>query len=264
MVDYNEREKDDLCIIGVEVRHHMIQVKIFYANNDLRNFSYLIQDQAQGISWVIDPFDDKPISDYIKKEGLGLSGILNTHQHWDHIKGNSALQNLFNCSSMSRETGLIPLNDTHSIKFLDTPGHTMDHQAFVLMEGTRPLGLFSGDTLFNSGVGNCKSGGNVDVLFTTTEQLKNLSDEVILYPGHDYVLKNLLFAKSCEPENKDIDEALKYVREADSESGLKWNLGQEKKVNPFFRLDSEEIKDKMELDEASAIFKKLRSLRDNW
>lgn len=242
----------------------MIQVKIFYAKNDLRNFSYLILDKDQGVSWVIDPFDEKPIIDYIKKEGLVLSGILNTHQHWDHIKGNSALQNLFNCSTMSRDTGLIPLDESQAIKFVDTPGHTMDHQAFFWMQSQKPLGLFSGDTLFNSGVGNCKNGGNVDTLFKTTEQLKGLNDDVVLYPGHDYVLKNLMFAKSCEPENKDIDEALKYVRESDSEAGLEWTLGQEKKVNPFFRLDSAEIKDKMGLNESSEIFRKLRSLRDNW
>lgn len=242
----------------------MIQVKIFYAHNDLRNFSYLILDKNQGQSWVIDPFDEKPIIDYIKKEGLVLSGILNTHQHWDHIKGNSALQNLFNCSIMSRDTGLIPLDESQSIKFVDTPGHTMDHQAFFWMEGNKTQGLFSGDALFNSGVGNCKNGGNVDTLFRTTEQLKILPDDVVLYPGHDYVLKNLMFAKSCEPENKDIDEGLKYVRESDSEAGLAWTIGQEKKVNPFFRLDSDEIKDKMGLEKSLEIFRKLRSLRDTW
>ena len=242
----------------------MIQVKIFYAKNDLRNFSYLILDKDQGLSWVIDPFDEKPIIDYIKKEGLVLSGILNTHQHWDHIKGNSALQNLFNCSVLSRDTGLIQLDETQAIRFVDTPGHTMDHQAFFWQKDKHVQGLFSGDTLFNSGVGNCKNGGNVETLFKTTEHLKTLPDDVTLYPGHDYVLKNLMFAKSCEPENKDIDEALRFVRESDSEAGMEWTLGQEKKVNPFFRLDSAEIKDKMGLDEQTEIFKKLRALRDNW
>jgi hydroxyacylglutathione hydrolase len=251
----------------------MIQVKIFYAHNDLRNFSYLILDKQTGHSWVIDPFDEKPIIDYIKKEGLTLSGILNTHQHWDHIRGNAALQATCNCAVISREQNKIQLDKHQLIKFVDTPGHTKDHVAFYWQRGDDVLGLFSGDTLFNSGVGNCRNGGSVEALYETTNHLKKLSDDVILYPGHDYVLKNLMFAKSCEPENVAIDEALKMIRDADTEQGIAWTLGQEKKVNPFFRLNSPEIQEKiivddMTLDSRTAVerelFRKLRSLRDNW
>jgi hydroxyacylglutathione hydrolase len=251
----------------------MIQVKIFYANNDLRNFSYLIIDKKTGHSWVIDPYDEKPIVDYIKKESLALTGILNTHQHWDHIRGNSGLQGLFNCPILTRKDNQIQLDNHQLIKFVDTPGHTSDHIAFYWQKGHDVLGLFSGDTLFNSGVGNCKGGGSVSALFETTNRLKKLPDNVILYPGHDYVLKNLLFAKSCEPENKEIDEALKMVHDADTEQGLAWTLGQEKKVNPFFRLNSAEIQEKvldgeLLLDSEASIerdlFTKLRFLRDNW
>jgi hydroxyacylglutathione hydrolase len=251
----------------------MIQVKIFYAQNDLRNFSYLIWDSTTAHAWVIDPFDERPIIDYIKKESLTLMGIFNTHQHWDHIRGNSALQALFNCPVLSRSENQIQLNSQHLIKFIDTPGHTSDHVAFTWQKGRDVLALFSGDTLFNSGVGNCHGGGNVLSLYETTNRLKTLPDNVVLYPGHDYVLKNLLFAKNWEPENKAIDEALKMVKDADTEQGLQWTLGQEKKVNPFLRLSSREIQEKvlvheMSIDSAPSIernlFIKLRSLRDNW
>jgi hydroxyacylglutathione hydrolase len=145
--------------------------------------------------------------------------------------------------------------------------------AFYWQKGQDVLALFSGDTLFNSGVGNCHGGGNVLALFETTNRLKTLPDNVVLYPGHDYVLKNLLFAKNCEPENTAIDEALKMVTDADTEQGLKWTLGQEKKVNPFLRLSSKEIQEKVLVHEMSIdsgpsiernLFIKLRSLRDNW
>jgi hydroxyacylglutathione hydrolase len=252
----------------------MIQVKVFFAKNNLRNFSYLIWDKASGLAWVIDPYDENPIIHYIKKESLILSGIFNTHQHWDHIRGNSALQNVFNCSVISKKTGAMKLGGPYLLERLETPGHTGDHEAFCWVNGDRPLALFSGDTLFNSGVGNCKSDdGNVEQLFETTNKLKCLGDDVVLYPGHDYVLRNLLFAKSCEPENPAIDEALKFIKDADTETGLVWTLGQEKKVNPFLRLNSEEMRQKLcedlitldsEREVERHLFKKLRSLRDNW
>lgn len=245
----------------------MIQVKIFYAHNDLRNFSYLIMDNHSGESWVIDPFDEEPIINYIKKEGIVLQGILNTHQHWDHIKGNEGLKSHCNCSVLNKSTSPIDLDATHQIQFIDTPGHTSDHQAFCWKKNHQMIWLFSGDTLFNGGVGNCKNGGNVETLYETTMKLKEYPDHVVLYPGHDYILKNLLFAKTCEPENKDIDEALKLVRESDTEQGLEWTLGQEKKINPFLRLDSQEIAEKVMDDKKPLerdLFIKLRSMRDVW
>lgn len=244
----------------------MIQVKIFFAHNDLRNFSYLITDRVSGYSWVIDPFDEIPIIDYIKKESLVLKGILNTHQHWDHIRGNSALQSVFHCPVISNGECKIPLDEKHTVQFMATPGHTMDHHVFLWTRENHVMGLFSGDTLFNSGVGNCKNGGNVDLLFETTMELLKLPDETVLYPGHDYVKRNLEFAKTYEPENSNIEEALRMVRDSDSEKGLTWTLGQEKKTNPFLRLSSEEIRQNLSNGSKSEreLFKKLRALRDNW
>ncbi len=101
---------------------------------------------------------------------------------------------------------------------METPGHVPDHLAFSWQRGADQLALFSGDTLFNAGVGNCKSAGaSVEALFETTNRLKKMPNQMVLYPGHDYVLKNLLFAKSCEPENKDIDEALKMKKDINNE-----------------------------------------------
>lgn len=70
----------------------MIFVKTFYAQNDLRNFSYLIGDDQTGDCWIIDPYEARPMIDYIKKSSMNLNGILNTHQHFDHIRGNAELQ----------------------------------------------------------------------------------------------------------------------------------------------------------------------------
>lgn len=246
----------------------MIQVKTFYAHNDLRNYSYLIYDVQTGHSWVIDPYEATPMIEYIRKNSLVLKGILNTHQHFDHIRGNDLLVEAFKAPVKKlSDAQNISLGDGHELETLDTPGHTLDHQVFIWKTKTKPLALFSGDTLFNAGVGNCKNGGDVNLLFDTTKKLiSNLPDETLLYPGHDYVLRNLEFSLKFEPENKVAQEILKNNKGITAENRQAFKLGEEKKINPFLRLSSEEIRENLESVNASEkdVFKKLRALRDNW
>lgn len=237
----------------------MILVKTFYAHNDLRNFSYLVLDQESGDSWVIDPFDSHPIADYIKKNGLVLKGILNTHQHWDHIRGNDFLSETFNAPVRKlKNAESVMLGTSHSLDTFDTPGHTLDHQVFVWKQAQVPLALFAGDTLFNSGVGNCKNGGDVNLLYETTMKLKELPPSVLLYPGHDYRKRNLEFALSVEPENTHAREALRDIQTVHTEELPPESLGRELLTNPFFRLDSQR-----ELNERE-YFISLRQKRDQW
>jgi len=252
----------------------MVLVKTFYAYNELRNFSYVITDSKNGDSWVIDPYEASVLVDYIKKNGLVLKGILNTHQHHDHIRGNLELVQSFGVSVRHLKSNQsIDLGDQHSIQVIDTPGHTQDHQAFVWKQREKNLSLFSGDSLFNAGVGNCHGGGDVSKLYETTCCLKDLDDSTLLYPGHDYRFKNLKFAQSVEPENQLIAERLKELDEYSSENLPPVILGEEKLVNPFLRLHSQEIRQKVlretlglsEKDTSDReLFKYLRLMRDQW
>lgn len=246
----------------------MILVKTFYAQNELRNYSYLIQDSESGDSWVIDPYEADPMIDYIKKNGLVLKGILNTHQHFDHIRGNSPLIDVFYAQvTKLSESYRIELSKTSFLESLATPGHTSDHEAFVWKYNEAPVALFSGDTLFNSGVGNCQRGGDVQSLYETTTYLMNsLPPETLLYPGHDYRRRNLEFALSVEPDNRQIQESISNLKGILTENLPAATLAEEKQVNPFFRLNSEEIRQNV-LNTAKTekeIFIELRHLRDQW
>ena len=252
----------------------MVLVKTFYAHNELRNFSYVITESENGDTWIIDPYDANVLVDYIKKNGLVLKGILNTHQHHDHIRGNRELIEAFGVTArhfLSQQS--IDLGDQHSIEVIDTPGHTQDHQAFIWKQREKNLSLFSGDSLFNAGVGNCHGGGDVSKLYESTCLLKDLDDSSLLYPGHDYRLKNLKFAQFVEPENKLIAEKLKELEDFQSENLPPVSLGEEKLVNPFLRLHSLEIRqkvlgEKLGLSEKDTsdreLFKYLRIMRDQW
>ena len=248
----------------------MIHLKIFFGYNSERNFSYLIHTHNQ--AWVIDPFDPNPIIDYIKKNNLNLQGILNTHQHWDHIKGNQELKMKFGLDPLIlKDQDKILLDQDNFIQVINSPGHTMEHQLFLWEQKGQKVGLFSGDTVFNSGVGNCKNGGKPEVLFETVQKIRKLPPEIIIYPGHDYAKRNLQFALSIEPSNLDIREYLLKVDQVETEKGLNWTLGDEYKFNPFFRLNSPEIRQKLNLNTLDDshntvrdVFLALRKLRDNW
>ena len=138
---------------------------------------------------------------------------------------------------------------------------------------TPNLSLFSGDSLFNAGVGNCHGGGDVSKLYESTCLLKDLDDSTLLYPGHDYRLKNLKFAQFVEPENKLIAEKLKELEDFQSENLPPVSLGEEKLVNPFLRLHSLEIRQKVQKETLGLfekdlsereLFKCLRLMRDQW
>lgn len=244
----------------------MIQVKTFFAFNNLRNFSYVIYDDILADAWVIDPFDADPIISFIVKSGFKLRGILNTHQHSDHIRGNGPLMEKFRVKPLRiKDKDIIPLADKYSIKSILTPGHTLDHQIFTLDRNNLPLALFSGDTLFNAGVGNCKGGGDVHLLYQSTiKLLRLLPDNVLLYPGHEYRENNLRFSQSVEPSNRIAKEALHYLSNHIPEELPPVTLGEEKLVNPFLRLDSEEIQEVLETSIEEDVFIKLRIKRDNW
>lgn len=242
----------------------MIQFERFYAHNDLRNFSYLIFDDKSGNAWVIDPYEAKPFTDYIKKQGLTLKGILNTHSHFDHIRGNAELISTFNAPVKKLKSGEnVELDESSSLEVVASPGHTMDHQVFIWRNQSSSPVLYSGDTIFNAGVGNCRGGGDVDLLFETVQNITaSLPLDTVLQPGHDYLRRNLEFALTVDPDNNIVRERLKEIEE-DPLKRVPLTLGQERETNPFLRLDSEEIKRKFD-DSGRSLFIKLRALRDNW
>ncbi|WP_407383300.1 MBL fold metallo-hydrolase [Ruminococcus sp.] len=174
---------------------------------------YLIEDEATGALAVIDPGDhcDELLRE-IDARGKGLSYLLLTHGHYDHILGAAELCERYHptvCASekelmliaepsynLSKKHGLTiapftvdrPLKDGDSImlgeseiRFLLTPGHTMGSGCYLVDDS-----LFSGDTLF------CTSVGRTDFPTSSTrdmmrsvERLKNLDGNYDVYPGHD-------------------------------------------------------------------------------
>ena len=133
--------------------------------------------------------------------------------------------------------------------------------------------LFSGDTLFNAGAGNCHNGGNPEDLYATfVDQLAKLPDGTRVYPGHDYIENNLRFTLAREPDNAAANELLSRVSGQDPATARVTTLAEEKRINTFLRLTSasviaqlrEEFPDLPERPDAKTVFVKLRELRNRW
>ena len=56
------------------------------------NFCYLIIDEKNLNTCVIDPGESNPIEKVINNQNLKLKYILNTHHHSDHVGGNIELK----------------------------------------------------------------------------------------------------------------------------------------------------------------------------
>ena len=154
---------------------------------------------------------------------------------------------------------------------MDTPGHTMCHIC-LRSHGDEPA-LFSGDTLFNAGAGNCHNGGNPEDLYATfVDQLARLPDGTRVYPGHDYIENNLRFTLAREPDNVAANEMLPRVSGQDPATARVTTLAEEKRINTFLRLTSasviaklrEDFPDLPERPDAKTVFVKLRELRNRW
>ncbi len=133
--------------------------------------------------------------------------------------------------------------------------------------------LFCGDTLFNAGAGNCHNGGHPEELYNTfATQLAKLPGETLVYPGHDYIARNLGFTLDREPDNRRARELLSNVEKQDPAKALVTTLALEREVNAFFRLSSpsviarlrEAFPDLPEDPDPKTVFLFLRELRNRW
>ena len=252
-----------------------------YTESELRNFTYLIELEDNS-ALVIDPWDADEVNTLLQQKQLRLQAIINTHEHWDHIQGNKALVAEHGCEVWAHSNGqgkvpglsrlltageLIDLDAGAQLRVLDTPGHTYAHLCFLVLEQGTAVAVFTGDTLFNAGVGHCR-GGDVDSLYQTiSEQFHSLDNNVRVYPGHDYLENNLRFTLSVEPDNQQAQAWLPRVVAADpTVTPLVTCIGDEREFNSFFRLDNAQIRAGLNSVDATdkEVFVKLRSLRDNW
>ena len=261
-------------------------VQRIWAANDLRNFHYLVACSQTGEALIVDPLDARLCLETAKQHGFSITQVLNTHEHRDHTAGNDAVvaatraRVLAHAGAAGRIGGVdqglargdvIKVGRTVELEVLDTPGHTRSHVC-LLAHGDAPA-LFCGDTLFNAGAGNCHNGGDPGLLYETfVNQLAKLPDATRIYPGHEYMARNLAFTLDREPGNAEAEHALAAARAQPPADARVTTLGEEKRINAFLRLQNpgiiarlrEKFPEIGEKPDARTVFVKLRELRNRW
>jgi len=261
-------------------------IERIWAANSLRNFHYLIACAETGEALIVDPLNAAQCLAAARARGFSITQVLNTHEHRDHTEGNAGVVSATRSKVLAHagaagtiggvDRGLargdvIKVGRTVELEVLDTPGHTRSHVC-LLAHGASPA-LFCGDTLFNAGAGNCHNGGDPGLLYETfVNQLARLPDATRVYPGHEYMARNLAFTLDREPGNIDAAGALEAAMAQKPEDARVTTLGEEKRVNAFLRLQNPGIIARLrerfpeigEKPDARAVFVKLRELRNSW
>jgi hydroxyacylglutathione hydrolase len=236
------------------------------------NYAYLID--AGDACAVIDPSEAEPVRTVLKREGLKLTHIVNTHHHGDHTGGNLELKAEFDAQVVgpARENGRIPGLDVaiseatgwqfagYDVQVLDVPGHTIGATTYVI-EGN----AFTGDTLFSCGCGRVLE-GDPAMMWASLSKLMTLPDETQLWVGHEYTEKNASFALTLEPEYQALRLFTQVVRKARAAGtpSMPSTMALEKVVNPFLRPDSPAIRKALGMEKAqdAEIFAEVRRRKD--
>lgn len=262
------------------------------------NYFCLIADE-NGQAALIDPVDGEQAVARVKAQGYTLKWVINTHFHPDHVAGNPVVLDAFPdarvvtgagdaeaIEAQFRGDGQRGIDETVvggdvidvgqlALEVLETPGHTPGHISLL-----HEHHLFSGDTIFVAGAGNCSFGGDSAVLFRTfRDVLRTLAPETIFYPGHDYAVRNAEFLLSIEPEHPETLAVLQEAKRAKRDDRLMTTtLGREREYNAFMRFDepelhdalSERYRDRLQAlrqdseSEDEAVFRCIRELRNQW
>lgn len=189
----------------------MIQVKDFQLG-PIQTNCYLLSKEDEAL--VVDPGGDPTsVINYIRRENLKLTCILNTHFHFDHILGNKSLQDSTGAkilaspeddsllrSQIEGGSGMMGFPPVEKFEYqalypgeqiflgercqvLATPGHTPGSLSFYFSDYGK---IFSGDLIFQRAVGRTDfPGGSMDTLIRSVkENIFVLPDDTEIFSGH--------------------------------------------------------------------------------
>jgi len=211
------------------------------------NYAYFVVDKKTQKAMAVDPAVHKPpvmeAWQRLEKQysKLEMCGVLTTHKHKDHSKGNGAMKTAFpdakiyggkddnDVAALGKENAFtdtlkegdtIPLGDTQ-IEIFNVPCHTRGHLLYYVynrIDKSNPS-VFTGDTLFVGGTGHFFEGTS-DEMLKNFQKIAKLPKHTKIYPGHEYAVSNFKFGLFVEPNNTKMLEKLKWCQAQKQNGGV--------------------------------------------
>jgi glyoxylase-like metal-dependent hydrolase (beta-lactamase superfamily II) len=159
------------------------------------NNVFVLRCKSSGEAAIVDAANEHDLLLEVSR-ATGVSRVLTTHGHWDHIQAVEAVRDAgIDVGIAAEDAAMLPAYDFTipdddviqvgdlRLHTIHTPGHTRGSTCFLL-EG-RPV-LFSGDTLFPGGPGNTSlPGGDFDQIIASIDRrLFTLPGDLLVLPGH--------------------------------------------------------------------------------
>jgi len=171
----------------------------------LSHASYMLG--SEGIAAVVDPQRDVGIYlEEARKHNLAIQYVIETHLHADFVSGHRELAAITGATiylgkKAAASLPHVPVEDGDQLtfgqchlKFLETPGHTLESISVVITDlekPGKPMAVLTGDTLFIGDVGRPDLSGDMTpqqlagLLFDSLHtKLLKLPDDVLVYPAH--------------------------------------------------------------------------------
>ncbi|MDE6577550.1 MAG: MBL fold metallo-hydrolase [Muribaculaceae bacterium] len=182
--------------------------------------TYVVYDQTTHKCAVIDPGmlgeeEEEAMSEFLKRNNLTLTNVINTHLHIDHAVGNRYLRDKFKApvlahrddeplgSRMQQQAIMFGINNNFDELIIDkyledgdiikigngeleviaVPGHSLGS---IALYDKADNFVIVGDALFQGSIGRTDlPGGNYNQLINSIKsRLFSLPDNTVVYPGH--------------------------------------------------------------------------------
>ncbi|PZS28384.1 MAG: MBL fold metallo-hydrolase [Pseudonocardiales bacterium] len=167
----------------------------------LGNSSYLV-DLGDGRALAIDPSRDlRAMRAAAEQQGLRIAYVAETHLHADFLSGACQMSAVDGAQIVAGDAGRefvhTAMADSDeldlgglSLRALATPGHTFEHLSYLLLDGGRPVALFTGGSLLVGAAARTDLAGaeHTDELtraqFRSLRRLASLPADTAVYPTH--------------------------------------------------------------------------------
>jgi hydroxyacylglutathione hydrolase len=173
-----------------------------FVDDGLGNSAYLV-DLGDGRALTVDvSVDLREVRRVAEQRGLTVAFAADTHLHADFLSGARQLAarddaRILASASGGREFAHTGLRDGDEVdlgglrlRAVATPGHTHEHLAFILVDGDRPVGVFTGGSLLVGAAARTDlvSPDQTESLarrqYASIRRLTELPDDVAVWPTH--------------------------------------------------------------------------------